>query len=233
MSYVITAPAPASIPVAGSNDLFPVRRVYCVGRNYAAHAREMGFDPDREPPFFFCKPADAIVPVAEGSILELPYPSETSNYHYEIELVAAIGKGGSNIPVEQALEHVWGYAVGLDMTRRDLQMKMREAGRPWELGKAFDASGPIAPLHPASKTGDIHHANIWLTVNDETKQQSSVDKLIWSVAETIAYLSRYFRLEAGDLIYTGTPEGVGPVVAGDLMQGGVDGLGTIQVKVTA
>jgi len=232
MSYVITPQAPVGIPVAGSNDLFPARRVYCVGRNYAAHAREMGFDPDREPPFFFCKPADAIVPVAEGNTLELPYPSETANYHYEIELVAAIGKGGSNISVEQALEHVWGYAVGLDMTRRDLQMKMREAGRPWELGKAFDASGPIAPIYPASQVGDIHHANIWLKVNDETKQQSSIDKLIWSVAETIAYLSRYFRLEAGDLIYTGTPEGVGPVVAGDLMQGGVDGLGTIQVKVT-
>lgn len=233
MSYVITPQSPVGIPVVGSQDLFPVRRVYCVGRNYAAHAREMGFDPDREPPFFFCKPADAIVPVAEGSTLELAYPSETANYHYEIELVAAIGKGGANISTEQALEHVWGYAVGLDMTRRDLQMKMREAGRPWELGKAFDQSGPIAPLYPVSQVGDVHHANIWLKVNDQTKQESNVDKLIWSVAETIAYLSRYFRLEAGDLIYTGTPEGVGPVVAGDLMQGGVDGLGTLQVKVTS
>jgi fumarylpyruvate hydrolase len=232
MSYIFAPQATIGVPVVGSNDLFPVRRVYCVGRNYAAHAREMGFDPDREPPFFFCKPADSVVPVAAGTTLELPYPSETSNYHYEIELVAAIGKGGSNISVEQALEHVWGYAVGLDMTRRDLQMKMREAGRPWELGKAFDLSAPIAPLYPAAQAGDIHNANIWLKVNGETKQSSAIPKLIWSVAETVAYLSKYFQLEPGDLIYTGTPEGVGPVVAGDLMEGGVDGLGTLNVRVT-
>ncbi|QDJ52215.1 fumarylacetoacetate hydrolase family protein [Bordetella hinzii] len=232
MAYVFAPPAVVGVPVAGSAEQFPVRRVYCVGRNYAAHAREMGFDPDREPPFFFCKPADAVVPVAQGETLSLPYPAETANFHYEIELVAAIGKAGADIPVETALEHVWGYAVGLDMTRRDLQMKMREAGRPWELGKAFDQSAPMGPLYPAAQARDIHHAGLWLNVDGQTKQQSNVDKLIWSVAETIAYLSRYFRLEAGDLIFTGTPEGVGPVVAGQLMEGGVDGLGTLKVKVT-
>ncbi|CAB3904873.1 fumarylacetoacetate hydrolase family protein [Achromobacter sp. CF-sbj1-Ac2-l] len=231
MSFVFDPAAPVAVPVAGSQDSFPVRRVYCVGRNYAAHAREMGFDPDREPPFFFCKPADAVVPVAEGSTLSLPYPPETANLHYEIELVAAIGKGGANIAVDQALQHVWGYAVGLDMTRRDLQMKMREAGRPWELGKAFDQSAPIGPLMPAAQARDIHRAGIWLQVNGADKQRSDIGKLIWSVAETIAYLSRYFRLEAGDLIYTGTPEGVGPVVRGDTMVGGVDGLGTLSVRI--
>ena len=230
MSFVFAPAAPVAVPVAGSQDSFPVRRVYCVGRNYAAHAREMGFDPDREPPFFFCKPADAVVPVADGATLSLPYPPETSNLHYEIELVAAIGKGGANIPVDDALAHVWGYAVGLDMTRRDLQMKMREAGRPWELGKAFDQSAPIGPLHPTQSVSGIEQAGIWLQVNGTDKQRSDIGKLIWSVAETIAYLSRYFRLEAGDLIYTGTPEGVGPVVRGDRSGGGVDGLGTISVQ---
>lgn len=230
MPFVFAPAAPVAVPVAGGQDAFPVRRVYCVGRNYAAHAREMGFDPDREPPFFFCKPADAVVPVTDGQTLELPYPPETANLHYEIELVAAIGRGGANIAVENALQHVWGYAVGLDMTRRDLQMKMREAGRPWELGKAFDQSAPIGPLHPAASVAGIEQASIWLQVNGADKQRSDIGKLIWSVAETIAYLSRYFRLEPGDLIYTGTPEGVGPVVCGDKMLGGVDGLGTLSVQ---
>ncbi len=230
MPFVFAPAAPVAVPIAGSQDAFPVRRVYCVGRNYAAHAREMGFDPDREPPFFFCKPADAVVPVADGQTLDLPYPPETANLHYEIELVAAIGKGGANITVDNALQHVWGYAVGLDMTRRDLQMKMREAGRPWELGKAFDQSAPIGPLHPAASVDGIGQAAIWLQVNGADKQRSDIGKLIWSVAETIAYLSKYFRLEAGDLIYTGTPEGVGPVVRGDTMVGGVDGLGTLSVR---
>lgn len=230
MSYVFVPAAPVAVPVAGGQDTFPVRRVYCVGRNYAAHAREMGFDPDREPPFFFCKPADAVVPVANGQTLSLPYPPETANLHYEIELVAAIGKGGERIAVDEALQHVWGYAVGLDMTRRDLQMKMREAGRPWELGKAFDHSAPIGPLHPAESVQSIEQAGIWLQVNGADKQRSDIGKLIWSVAETISYLSRYFRLEPGDLIYTGTPEGVGPVVRGDTMVGGVDGLGTLRVQ---
>nr|WP_315847250.1 fumarylacetoacetate hydrolase family protein [uncultured Achromobacter sp.] len=230
MSFVFAPAAPVAVPIAGGQDAFPVRRVYCVGRNYAAHAREMGFDPNREPPFFFCKPADAVVPVAQGQTLDLPYPPETANLHYEIELVAAIGQGGANISVNNALQHVWGYAVGLDMTRRDLQMKMREAGRPWELGKAFDQSAPIGPLHPAASVNGIDQAAIWLQVNGVDKQRSDIGKLIWSVAETIAYLSKYFRLEAGDLIYTGTPEGVGPVVRGDTMTGGVDGLGTLSVR---
>ncbi|OZI20624.1 5-carboxymethyl-2-hydroxymuconate isomerase [Bordetella genomosp. 9] len=231
MPYVFAPPATVAVPVAGTGDSFPVRRVYCVGRNYAAHAREMGFDPDREPPFFFCKPADAVMPVAEGETLDLPYPTETANYHYEIELVAAIGKAGANIAVEDALSHVHSYAVGLDMTRRDLQMKMREAGRPWELGKAFDDSAPIGPLYPVGAKGHFDNAAIWLKVNGQDRQRSDTSKLIWSVAETISYLSRYFRLEPGDLIYTGTPEGVGPVVKGDLMEGGVDGLGTLRAKV--
>lgn len=230
MSFVFAPAAPVAVPIAGSQDSFPVRRVYCVGRNYAAHAREMGFDPDREPPFFFCKPADAVVPVAQGSTLSLPYPPETANLHYEVELVAAIGKGGAKISVDEALQHVWGYAVGLDMTRRDLQMKMREAGRPWELGKAFDQSAPIGPLHPAQSVSGIEQAGIWLQVNGADRQRSDIGKLIWSIAETIAYLSKYFRLEPGDLIYTGTPEGVGPVVRGDRMVGGVDGLGTLSVQ---
>ncbi|WP_025810433.1 fumarylacetoacetate hydrolase family protein [Pseudomonas chlororaphis] len=231
MTYVVTPPAITALPINGSRDTFPVRRVYCVGRNYAAHAREMGFDPDREPPFFFCKPADAVVPVQNGQTLELAYPAETSNYHYEIELVVAIGKGGRNIAREQANEHVWGYAVGLDMTRRDLQMKAREMGRPWELGKAFDQSAPIGPLTPAAQLAGLEHAAIWLQVDGQDKQRSDIDKLIWSVPETIAYLSRFFELQPGDLIMTGTPEGVGPVVAGELMLGGVESLGELRVRV--
>lgn len=231
MSYVIAPQQPISLFVDGSEQRFPVRRVYCVGRNYAAHAREMGFDPDREPPFFFCKPSDAVVPVAAGQVLELAYPAETANYHYEIELVVAIGKGGRNIALEQANEHVWGYAVGLDMTRRDLQMTMREMGRPWEIGKAFDDSAPIGPMYPASRIGHLDTGAIWLQVGGVDKQRSDVDKLIWSVPETIAYLSRFFTLQPGDLIMSGTPEGVGPVVAGELMRGGVDGLGEIAARV--
>ncbi|NYT60368.1 fumarylacetoacetate hydrolase family protein [Alcaligenaceae bacterium] len=230
MAYAVTLPPIVTVPVEGTIDLFPVRRVYCVGRNYAAHAREMGFD-DRDPPFFFCKPADSIRPVGKGETLEFLYPPKTSNLHYEIELVAAIGMSGSDIPLEKALTHVYGYGVGLDMTRRDLQMKMREMGRPWELGKAFDYSAPIGTLHKAEQVIDIAEASIWLKVNGEDKQRSSIPYLIWSVAETISYLSRYFKLEAGDLVYTGTPEGVGPVVKGDVMEGGIDGLGTITVKV--
>jgi fumarylpyruvate hydrolase len=231
MAFVFPPEAPVAIPVAGSDAQFAVRRVYCVGRNYAAHAREMGFDPDREPPFFFCKPADAIVPVAYGETLDLAYPSQTENYHYEAELVAVIGKSGSDIPVEQALDYVWGYAVGLDMTRRDLQMKMREMGRPWEIGKAFDDSAPVGPIHPASEVGHFENAGLWLTVNDQTKQKSDVSHLIWSVAETVAYLSKFFRLQPGDVIFTGTPEGVGAVKKGDTMKVGVERLGDVTVRV--
>ena len=231
MAFVFLPEAPVAIPVVGSEERVAVRRVYCVGRNYAAHAREMGFDPDREPPFFFCKPANAVVPVAQGDTLEIAYPSQTVNYHYEAELVAVIGKPGADIPVEQALDYVYGYAVGLDMTRRDLQMKMREMGRPWEIGKAFDESAPIGPIYRASDIGHIESGAISLSVNGETKQRSDVSNLIWSVAETIADLSTFFRLEPGDLIYTGTPEGVGAVKAGDLMVVGVHRLGELRARV--
>lgn len=231
MNLVFESAPAVTVPVAGSDKAFPVRRIYCVGRNYAAHAREMGFDPDREPPFFFCKPADAIVHVAPGTIGEFPYPSETDNCHYEMELVAAIGKGGKDISVDDALDHVFGYALGLDMTRRDLQMEMRKMGRPWDIGKAFDHSAPIGPLHRAEQTGHLKDGAIWLNVNGTSKQRADVSQLIWSVAETIAYLSRFFELVPGDLIYTGTPEGVGAVIKDDTMHGGIDGLGEFHVKV--
>jgi fumarylpyruvate hydrolase len=231
MAFFFSPPAPIAIPVAGSDDMFAVRRVYCVGRNYADHAREMGFDPEREPPFFFCKPADAIVPVRYGETLSLPYPARTSNFHYEAELVAVIGKGGSDIPIERALDHVWGYATGLDMTRRDLQIEMRTMGRPWEIGKAFDASAPIGSIHRASDVGHMTQGSLWLSVDGEQKQRSDVANLIWSVAETVADLSTYFRLEPGDVIFTGTPEGVGAVKPGNVMKVGVERLGEISVRV--
>ncbi|PRX96385.1 fumarylacetoacetate hydrolase family protein [Paraburkholderia sp. BL25I1N1] len=231
MKFVFAPEAPIAVPVVGTDAHYPLRRVYCVGRNYAAHAREMGFDPDREPPFFFCKPAGAVVPVAYGEVLELSYPAQTNNYHYEAELVAVIGKGGSDIALTDALSHIWGYAVGLDMTRRDLQMKMREMGRPWEIGKAFDRSAPIGPIHKASDVGHFESGGLWLTVNAETKQKSDVSHLIWSVAETVSDLSKFFRLEPGDVIYTGTPEGVGPVKVGDSMTVGVEKLGELHVRV--
>ncbi|MDB5776654.1 MAG: hydrolase family protein [Herbaspirillum sp.] len=233
MSFVIPAPAIVGLPVVGTIDLFPVRRVYCVGRNYAAHAREMGFDPDREPPFFFCKFNDnmSIVPVPAGVAVELPYPTLTENYHYEIEMVVAIGKGGKNIPADRANEHVYGYAVGLDMTRRDLQIRMREQGRPWEIGKAFDYSAPIGPIHPATRSGHIANGAISLEVDGAMRQNSDLTHLIWSVPETIANLSTLFELQPGDLIFSGTPEGVGAVKPGQTMVGKVAGLETITVKV--
>ena len=233
MSYVFEPMNVVGLPVHGSDDVYPVRRVYCVGRNYAAHAREMGFDPEREPPFFFCKPNDAesIVPVPAGAAVDVHYPSLTQNYHYEIELVVAIGKGGKDIAVADAAKHIFGYAVGLDMTRRDLQMKMREMGRPWEIGKAFDYSAPIGVLHRIEDTGEINAADIHLTVNGNTAQRSDINHLIWNVAETIANLSSLFELKAGDLIFTGTPEGVGAVVRGDVMHAQVAGLSAITVNV--
>lgn len=229
MSLVIAAPAPITIPVAGGGS-FPVRRIYCVGRNYEEHAKEMGFT-GREPPFFFMKPADAIVNVAEGTIGAIPYPAGTSNLHYEIELVAAIGIGGANIKAADAMKHVWGYAVGLDMTRRDLQGVAKKEGRPWEIGKAFDQSAPIGPIVPAAAAGNPGNAAITLSVNGQMKQSSSTSKLIWSIAESIEHLTTYWRLEPGDLIFTGTPEGVGAVVSGDLMEGAVAGVGSLKVKV--
>lgn len=231
MRYVIPPETPAAAFVVGGDERFPVRRIYCVGRNYAAHAREMGSDPDREPPFFFCKPADALVAVAAGATGDVHYPSRTANYHHEIELVVAIGQRGRDIPVERALDCVWGYGIGLDMTRRDLQNQLKEKGRPWELGKAFDQSAPLGPLHPASTFGHPVGGAIWLKVNGEIRQQSTLDQLIWSVPETIAHLSAYFELAPGDLIYTGTPEGVGAVKAGDLLTGGIDGLGELSVRI--
>jgi fumarylpyruvate hydrolase len=231
MNHVFAPEPQVSIPVAGSDASFPVRRIYCVGRNYAAHAVEMGFDPNREPPFFFCKPDNAIVVVSPGQTVEVDYPSQTSEYHHEIELVAAIGKGGKDIPVERANEHVWGYAVGLDMTRRDLQLKLRDKGRPWELGKAFDHSAPIAPIYPAEEIGHLTQGALWVQVDGQDKQRSDLAKLIWSVPEIVANLSTYFELRPGDLIFTGTPEGVGDVQRGQTMRGGIDRLGELSVKV--
>lgn len=232
-AYVIPAHDIVGLPVAGTDALFPVRRVYCVGRNYAGHAREMGSDPDREPPFFFSKPADAqaVVPVAPGQVAELPYPPVTANLHYECELVVAIGKGGSNIAVADAASHIFGYAVGFDMTRRDLQFKMRDAGRPWEIGKAFDYSAPIGVITPAAAAGDINKAAIELKVDGVTRQTSSIDDLIWSIDETIANLSTLFTLAPGDLIFSGTPEGVGAVVQGQVLVGTVAGIDGITVKI--
>lgn len=230
MSFVVTPPEVVTVPVAGEAGQFPVRRVYCIGRNYAAHAREMGHDPDREPPFFFCKPADAVRPVAPGQTLDLPYPPKTSDLHYEVELVVAISKGGANISVENAMDHVYGYAVGLDLTRRDRQQDMKDLARPWELGKAFDASAPISVITPKGQAGDVEQAQIALNVNGQEKQNGHVNQMIWSIAESISYLSDYFRLEAGDMIFTGTPEGVGPVVVGDVLDARLEGVGGLSVK---
>ncbi|MGH8629724.1 MAG: fumarylacetoacetate hydrolase family protein [Burkholderiales bacterium] len=221
------APPQPSIPVAGAAARFPVHRIYCVGRNYAAHAREMGKDPEREAPFFFLKPADAIVP-GGGKV---PYPPGTSNLHHEIELVVAIHKGGRDVAVDQALDHVFGYAVGLDMTRRDLQLAARDLGRPWDFGKAFDQSAPITPIQPAAGRGHVSKGRITLEVNGKLRQQGDVSDLIWSVPETIAFLSQYYRLQPGDLIFTGTPAGVGAVVRGDRLKGAVEDLAELNVEI--
>jgi fumarylpyruvate hydrolase len=226
MPYAIPAPPVTTIPVIGG-DAFPVRRIYCVGRNYAAHAREMGHDPDREDPFFFMKPSDAIVP--SGS--EIPYPPQTRDYQHEIEMVVALGTGGSDIAVEDALHCVFGYAVGLDMTRRDLQGEAKRQGRPWDMGKGFDNAAPCAAITPAAKIGHPAKGAIWLEVNGKRRQESDLAKLIWSVPETIAYLSRFVTLAPGDLIYTGTPEGVAAVGKGDRLHGHVDGLTDLTVTI--
>ena len=230
MSYLFTPPAPISIPIRGLSERFPVRRIYCVGRNYEEHAKEMGFT-GREPPFFFLKPADALVVVEDGQIGTLPYPSLTQNYHHEIELVVAIGQGGRNITAEQALQHVYGYAVGLDMTRRDLQNEMKKQGRPWCIGKAFDHSAPIGAITPAAQAGDIMNAEISLQVNGADRQRSHISKLIWNIAETIEHLSSAWELQPGDLIYSGTPEGVAAVVPGDTLVGQVSGIGSLTLNV--
>src|SRR5829696_5733548 len=231
MASVITEPQRPAVPVAGTSDTFPVRRVYCVGRNYAAHAREMGGDPTREPPFFFMKPADTLEFVPEGKTIEHAYPAQTKDYHFEIELVAFLAKGGKDIPVEKALDCVWGYAVGLDMTRRDLQQQAKDLRRPWELGKGTDNSGPVGPIHPVAKVGHPSKGAISLTVDGQVKQKADLSDMIWSVAEQISYLSSYFELKAGDAIFAGTPEGVGKVERGQTMVGAIEGLGEIRLKV--
>ena len=233
MPSVITEPQRPAIPVAGTNDAFPVRRVYCVGRNYAAHAREMGGDPSREPPFFFMKPADTVHVVPEGMTAEHAYPSQTSDYHFEIELVAFLAKGGKNIPVERALDCVYGYAVGLDMTRRDLQAVAKKAGRPWDMAKGFDRSAPMSGICPVSAIGHPERGSIWLRVNDELRQQGDLSQQIWKVPETIAYLSTLVELRPGDLIMTGTPKGVGSVRRGDRLVGHIDGVGDLEVAYRA
>ena len=232
MNYVITPPAQVGIPVApaAGGGLFPVRRIYCVGRNYAEHAQEMGFS-GREPPFFFLKPADALVPVTEGETGAIDYPSLTANLHHEIELVVAIGRGGRDIPAADAAEHIWGYAAGLDMTRRDLQGEMKKQGRPWCIGKAFDQSAPIGPLVPKARTGELLKGAITLAVNGQLRQKGDLADLIWSVNETIEQLSGAWALQPGDLIFTGTPAGVGAVVRGDVMEGAIAGLPGLRVAV--
>ena len=229
MSYAISPAEQSSVAIEGSEDRFPVRRIYCVGRNYRAHAIEMGADPDRDPPFFFMKPADAIV--ENGATI--PYPSQTSNLHHEIELVVAIDKGGKDLSLEDALNHVWGYGVGIDLTRRDIQNKAKEMGRPWDMGKGFDKSAPCTALRPVSDVGhpDTGNGAIWIKVNGETKQESTLDLHIWDTAETINYLSGLCELQPGDLIYMGTPEGVAAVVSGDTMEGHIDGVGDLTINI--
>ena len=227
MALVFPPQDTPTVAVADSDDRIPVRRIFCIGRNYAAHAREMGRDPDREPPFFFLKPADAVV--EDGATI--PYPPQTENFHYEAELVAVIGKGGVNIAEADALDHVWGYGVGNDLTRRDLQLVAREQGRPWDLGKGFDRSAPIAPIHPVSKVGHPSKGSIKLTVNGEVKQDADLSELIWSIPEMISILSHSMELKAGDLIMTGTPAGVGPLVPGDVCVVTIEGVGELTTTI--
>ena len=220
-----------TVPIADSKDVFPVRRIYCIGRNYAAHAREMGSDPTREPPFFFQKPTDAIQNVAPGTVADHPYPSLTKNYHYEVELVAALKSGGRDISIEKALDHVYGYALGLDMTRRDLQRGMGDQKKPWEIGKSFDHSAPIGPIHKVEKIGHFQKGAISLAVNGVEKQKADLSFMIWSVAEQISKLSEAFELKAGDIIYSGTPENVGAVVKGDVILCKIDKLPDLSIKI--
>ena len=230
MSYVFDPAPAASVPVVGRAERFPVHRIYCVGRNYVEHAKEMGFT-GREPPFFFLKPADAAVPVNAGETGSVAYPTLTKDLQHEIELVLAIGTGGRNILAADAHKHIWGYAVGLDMTRRDLQGEMKKQGRPWCIGKAFEQSAPIGPITPAAQAGDVANAEIYLQVNGKDRQRSNVSKLIWNIGEIIEHLSAAWDLQPGDLIYSGTPEGVAAVVAGDTLVGGITGLETLSVKI--
>lgn len=227
--FVFSAPATPSVAVSGSNSRFPVRRVFCVGRNYASHAREMGSDPNREPPFFFSKPADAVVP-ASGAV---PYPPSTDDLHHEVELVVALGAGGANIAPATALDLVWGYGVGLDLTRRDLQAVAKDSGRPWDMAKGFDASAPCSALHPVSEVGHPAKGRIWLEVNGALRQEGNLNELIWPIADVIAYLSRFVTLAPGDLIYSGTPSGVAALQPGDRVRGGVEGVDTFELEIGA
>ncbi|GAB4574761.1 MAG: fumarylacetoacetate hydrolase family protein [Rhodothalassiaceae bacterium] len=227
MSHVFPPKPVPSVAIAGRAERFPVHRIYCVGRNYAAHAREMGRDPDREPPFFFMKPADAVV--ENGA--DVPYPPATENLHHEIELVVAIGKGGTDIPEDRALSHVFGYAVGNDLTRRDLQLAARDKGRPWDTGKGFDHSAPITEIREAARIGHPSKGRIWLKVNGTIRQDADLSELIWNVPETISHLSKLFALEPGDLIFSGTPAGVGPLTRGDLVEGGIEGLPDLRTRI--
>ncbi|MGI9374269.1 MAG: fumarylacetoacetate hydrolase family protein [Hyphomicrobiales bacterium] len=225
--FAIDTPPVVTLPVVGSDALFPVRRVYCIGRNYAAHAVEMGHDPDREPPFFFQKNPDNL-----DSSGEFPYPPHSSDVHHEVEMAVALKSGGVNIPLEEANSHVYGYGISIDMTRRDLQGTAKKMGRPWEIGKAFERSAPAGPLHPVSETGILDHGHVALSVNGDVRQEGDLNQMIWKVPEMISHLSEYFELAAGDVILSGTPAGVGPVSRGDIIEASVEGLGSIEVKVT-
>lgn len=227
MSFVFSPPLQPSVAIAGSDARFPVRRIFCVGRNYADHVREMGNDPKSEPPLFFTKPADALV--ESGAVIA--YPSNTSDFHHEIELVIAIGKGGANIAEASALEHVWGYGVGVDLTRRDRQAEAKKAGAPWDTAKGFDHSAPISALTPVASSGDPTNARIWIKVNGETRQDAKTSEMIWSIPEIIAALSNWWELKPGDLIFTGTPSGVSALNPGDVIEGGVDGLAPLSFSI--
>ncbi|MGI9401448.1 MAG: fumarylacetoacetate hydrolase family protein [Rhizobiaceae bacterium] len=226
MTYIFPPHAPTTLPINGTDELFPVRRVYCIGRNYAAHAVEMGHDPDREPPFFFQKNSNNL-----DTSGEFPYPTNTSDVHHEIEMAVALKSGGINIPIDQALDHVFGYGVSLDMTRRDLQGQAKKMGRPWEIGKAFERSAPIGPIHPVSEVGHPDQGHVEFKVNGETRQEGDLNQMIWKVPEMISYLSDYFELAAGDVILSGTPAGVGPVEKGDNLEASVEGVDVLKVKV--
>lgn len=226
-NFEITALPVVALPIVGTDNTFPVRRVYCIGRNYAAHAIEMGHDPDREPPFFFQKNPNNLDPSGE-----FPYPEKSSDVHHEIEMAVMLKSGGTNIKIEDALDNVYGYALSLDMTRRDLQGEQKKMGRPWEIGKAFERSAPVGPIHPASEVGHPDAGRVELKVNGEVKQEGDLNQMIWKVPEMISYLSDYFELAAGDVILSGTPSGVGPIIKGDVMQVSVEGIGSMDIKVT-
>lgn len=224
--YCISPPKIVALPISGQSSVFPVRRVYCIGRNYAAHAIEMGHDPDREPPFFFQKNPNNLD--ASG---EFVYPDKSNDVHHEIEMAVMLQSGGRNIPVDDALNHVFGYALSLDMTCRDLQSVQKKQGRPWEIGKAFEGSAPVGPIHPVSEVGHLNEGRVQLSVNGQIRQEGDLNQMIWKVPEMIAYLSEYFELEGGDVILSGTPAGVGPVIKGDSMVVEIEGLGSMQVSV--